>query len=102
MKRLTLVARDCLAKYCTALAVVSELRLELADKKTDRKERTAARRELRQYLNVTRLYESDLILNPATAVRSKPEFELPPGVDQPTEDDNFDAEFDDDDAASVN
>lgn len=93
-RRLTLVARDVLAKYCTALAVVAELRKELAAPKIDAKEKRDARRELRQYLNVTRLYESDLILNPATAVRN-PGFDVPPPVDTSTPTDEFDNEFDD-------
>lgn len=96
-RRLTMLARDTLAGYCSALAIIAELRLEMADKSLSRKDRSAARKELRQYLSVKRLYESDLLINPATAARV-PSFDDPPPL--PTGDgatsNEFDDEFDDD------
>lgn len=105
-KRLTLKSRDTLAKYCTALAVVSDLRRQLWSKKRDDiAQRAAVRKELRQYLLASRLYENDLILNPSSSVRApRPET----GIDDPaTPDDPF-AQFDmavegdEDDGASIN
>lgn len=97
-RRLTLKARDTLAKYCTALAVVSGLRASLASRKrADIAERSATRKELRQWLLAARLYENDLLLNPASSIRAPKPDVIPssePGVA-----DRFD-EFDDD--VSVN
>lgn len=67
-RRFTPASRDCLAKYCTVLAVVAELRATLVD--PDPAARRDARKELRQWLLVGRLYESDLTLNPASALRA--------------------------------
>jgi hypothetical protein len=70
-RRLTCEARDTLAKYCTALATVAELRQQIASRKPkDLVDRSANRKELRQWLTVSRLYETDLLLNPASAVRA--------------------------------
>jgi phage terminase small subunit len=67
-RRLTGKARDVLAKYCTALAVVSGLRAALASPEIA--QRSATRKELRQWLLTARLYENDLILNPASSLRA--------------------------------
>jgi hypothetical protein len=70
-RRLPPKARDTLAKYCTALAVVSGLRAQLASRKrADVGERREIRRELRQWLLCGRLYENDLLLNPASLARA--------------------------------
>ena len=88
-RRLTLEARDTLAKYCTALATVADLRKVIASRKTkDVENRLVYRRELRQWLMVSRAYESDLLLNPASAVRAPK-----PSGDEP-DDDPF-TQFDD-------
>lgn len=93
-RRLTMLARDTLAGYCSALAVIHDLRIELAQSKTPRKDKVAARRELRQYLAIKRLYENDLLLNPATATRGKA-FDDPPPLPGAGDSDPFDDEFDD-------
>lgn len=78
-RRLTLKARDTLAKYCTALAVVSGLRKSLASRKrADIAERKTTRKELRQWLLAARLYENDLLLNPASSIRAPKPDVLPP------------------------
>lgn len=94
-RRLTILARDTLAGYCSALAIIAELRTEMADKSLTRKDRAAARKELRQYLGIKRLYESDLLINPATAARV-PSFDDPLPLASSAEAANeFDDEFDD-------
>ena len=88
-RRLTKKVRDGLAKYCTSLAIVAELRVELAAKtRTAVARRAETRKELRQWLLVGRLLENDLLLNPASSARapvpvepefdSFSEFDLPP------------------------
>jgi hypothetical protein len=98
--RLKLLTRDVLAGYCSALAVIADIRADLAAKDVDRKEKAAARKELRQYLSIKRMYENDLLLNPATASRISPFDDPPPatGQDLPEERDEFDEQFDDDSA----
>lgn len=83
-RRLTVKSRDVLAKYCTALAIVSGLRAVLASR--DSAQRSTTRRELRQWLLTARLYENDLILNPASVLRA------PLPTTEPVEDEF--AEFD--------
>jgi hypothetical protein len=99
--RLKLLTRDVLAGYCSALAVIADIRADLAAKDVDRKEKAAARKELRQYLAIKRMYENDLLLNPATASRISP-FDDPPPAPDPAETaetrDEFDEQFDDDSA----
>lgn len=69
--RLSLKARDCLAKYCVALAVVGALRRQLtSSKRRDIEQRSDTRKELRQWLSLSRLYENDLLLSPASSVRA--------------------------------
>lgn len=98
-RRLSAKMRDTLAKYCTALAVVGGLRHALASrKKVDLEQRSANRKELRQWLLAARLYENDLLLNPASSIRA-PKADVPPPI-EPGVVDPFD-EFDDD-ATSVN
>lgn len=93
-RRLTLKARDTLAKYCTALAVVSGLRKALASRKrAEIAARSGTRKELRQWLLAARLYENDLLLNPASSIRA-PKPDIAPPV-EPGSADPFD-EFDDD------
>ena len=77
--RFTAAARDALSKYCTALAVVADLRQQLAS--PDSAARRDARRELRQWVALTRLIESDLLFAPAAALR------VP--APEPTNDDPF-------------
>ena len=94
--RLTLKARDTLAKYCTALAVVADLRRRLASRRrADRAQRPAVLKELRQWLLASRLYENDLILNPASAIRAP----KPTGGDGPPAQGDALSDFDDEDAA---
>jgi phage terminase small subunit len=70
-KRLPLKARDALAKYCTALAVVADLRKHLSSRKRqDLEQRSDHRKELRQWLLASRMYENDLLLNPASLIRA--------------------------------
>lgn len=96
-RRLTMKSRDTLAKYCTALAVVSGLRRQLSSRKrTDIEERSDTRKELRQWLLASRLYENDLLLNPASAVRA-PKADVAP----PIEPDAPDTFGDFDEAADV-
>jgi hypothetical protein len=98
--RLTLKARDTLAKYCTSLAVVAGLRKQLESKKReDVDNRSNNRKELRQWILASRLYENDLLLNPSSSIRAP----KPGGVDPPVPNDPMDA-FDDEaeDDATVN
>ena len=67
--RLPLKARDVLAKYCVAVDVVARLNEALTATQED-DETKPILTELRQWLMVSRLYESDLLLNPAAAVRA--------------------------------
>ena len=93
-RRLTLKARDTLAKYCTALAVVSGLRTALASRKrADMAARAGNRKELRQWLLAARLYENDLLFNPASSIRA-PQVDIAPPI-APGARDPFDEEFDD-------
>lgn len=93
-RRLTLKARDALATYCTARAIIADLRAALVSRKrTDLAERSATRKELRQWVLAARLYENDLLLNPASAIRA-PLGDVPPPIG-PGVSDPFD-EFDDD------
>jgi phage terminase small subunit len=95
-RRLTIKARDVLAKYCSALAVVAGLRTALASRKrTDIALRANTRKELRQWLLAARLYENDLLLNPAASIRA-PRPDVPPPL-TPGSEDPF-AEFEDDGA----
>ena len=98
--RLTVKTRDTLAKYCTALAVVANLRTLLASRKpANRAERGPVRKELRQWLLASRLYENDLLLNPASAIRApKPIV----GGDGPPPQGDALSDFDDDDDAAIN
>ena len=75
--RLPLKARDVLAKYIIALDVVARLN-EMLTKALEGDEKPVLT-ELRHWLMVTRLYESDLLLNPAAAIRA------PKTADQPTD-----------------
>lgn len=99
--RLTMKARDTLAKYCTSLAVVASLRRQLESKKReDVDNRSSNRKELRQWILASRLYENDLLLNPSSSIRAP----KPGGVDPPVPNDpmdDYDEDLDDDDA-SVN
>lgn len=96
-KRLTLKARDTLAKYCTALAIVADLRRQLTSrKKKALEDRAANRKELRQWLLASRLYENDLILNPSSAIRAP---KAASGDDDPPPPDDPFTDFDEDDAA---
>jgi hypothetical protein len=85
--RLTSEARGALAGYCFSQTMIGHLRRAL---KSRRREDIAARgaylKEARQWLQVARLYENDLLLNPASAVRA-------PKPATPTEPDPFE-EFD--------
>lgn len=91
--------RDALATYCTARAVISTLRAKLTSRKRDDlAERSATRKELRQWVLAARLYENDLVLNTASSIRA-PQADVPPPV-EPGVSDPFD-EFDDD-ATTVN
>lgn len=89
--RLTLEARDTLAKYCTALAEIVRLKEEMAAKGSDGQpvykpvmlsvtvdgagnQHVNAKPnplgvQLRQWLMVCRGYEADLLLSPAAAIR---------------------------------
>ncbi len=68
-RRLPLKARDTLAKYVVALDMIAKL---------NRKIRSVLRKgnrhpllgELRSWIALTRLYESDLLLNPAASIRA--------------------------------
>jgi phage terminase small subunit len=94
--RLTLKARDTLAKYCTALAVVADLRRRWGSRRAaDRADRSATLKELRQWVLASRLYENDLILNPASAIRAP---KVSGGEGPPAQGDAL-SDFDDDDAA---
>lgn len=89
--RLTMKSRDTLAKYCTALAIVAGLRKQLESKKREDIElRSANRKELRQWLLASRLYENDLLLNPSSSIRAP----KPSGVERPVPNDPLD-DFDD-------
>ena len=67
--RFTAAARDALSKYCVSLAVVADLRQQLLDASDPAAQRDT-RRELRQWLALTRLIESDLVFAPAAALRA--------------------------------
>jgi phage terminase small subunit len=83
--RLTLEARDTLAKYCTALARVVAIKAQMAEPEyrdilittsvdSAGTEHVNAKPHpllvlLRQWLMVARSYEADLLLNPAAAIR---------------------------------
>lgn len=83
--RMTLEARDTLAKYCTALGQVAQIKSEMADPSYRvvmlsvtvdgaGNEHVTAKTNplnvaLRQWLETARHYEADLLLNPATAIR---------------------------------
>lgn len=95
-RRLDRKTRDTLAKYCSGLAVVASLRAALfSRKKADLETRSANRKELRQWVLALRLYENDLVLNPASAIRA-PKVDVPPPIDPEVAPDSFDREFDDD------
>jgi phage terminase small subunit len=97
-RRLTGKTRDALAKYCTALATVADLRRQIASRKPrDLENRSGYRKELRQWLLASRLYENDLLLNPASAARSLPRGEEPTDPLPPPAQDPF-SEFDAEDA----
>lgn len=76
--RLTLEARDVLAKYCTVLATVTRLKRQMAKRTYSDVVIDAAGAlranpvlvQLRQWVMVARAYESDLLLNPASALRA--------------------------------
>jgi len=96
-RRLPLKARDALAKYCSALAVVADLRRRIfsSRSKADIANRTQNRKELRQWVLAARLYENDLLLNPSSLVRvAKPEGGGGSGGGELNDEDPFD-EFDD-------
>ena len=67
--RLPLKARDVLAKYVIAIDVVARLNKGLKTTVPKGNEKPILT-ELRQWLLVSRLYESDLLLSPAAAVRA--------------------------------
>ena len=85
-QRLTLEARDTLAKYCTALATIVRLKRQMAaDEYRDilvdividsaGNEHVSAKAnpllvQLRQWVMLCRGYETDLLLSPAAAVRA--------------------------------
>lgn len=85
-QRLTLEARDTLAKYCTALATIQRLKKQMQarayrDVMIDvvidgaGNERVTAKAnpllvQLRQWVMLCRGYETDLLLSPAAAVRA--------------------------------
>jgi phage terminase small subunit len=92
--RLTLKARDVLAKYATALVVVERLKGQTEEPgyrdvvltQTGEKANPLLL-QLRQWVMLCRGYETDLLLNPASAVRApRP---LPPPQDD--EDEELDA-----------
>lgn len=101
-KRLTLKSRDSLAKYCTSLAVVEDLRKKLASrKKEDLESRRDNLKELRQWVLASRHYENDLLLNPSSAMRAPramtPENEE--DLTQPAVPEDAFSEFDDPDGS---
>lgn len=64
-------ARDALSKYCTALATIARLKALIASRKpADVLLRDARRKDLRQWILGSRLYETDLILTPASSIRA--------------------------------
>jgi hypothetical protein len=64
-------ARDALSKYCTALATIARLKGLIASRKpADVLLRDARRKDLRQWILGSRLYETDLILTPASSIRA--------------------------------
>jgi hypothetical protein len=84
-RRFTSTCRDSLAKYCTALAVIAELRAAVASqRRADRKAKRENLRELRQWLLAARLIENDLMVTPAAALRA-PQAPQPPAPDPFTE-----------------
>ena len=87
--RLTAEARDALGSYCTTVAAIGQLKraASASRKRIAGPERSAIRRELRQWIQVGRLLESDLLLSPAAAVRA-------PSVLPPAEAEDAFAEFD--------
>ena len=69
--RLPLKARDTLAKYVIALDIVAKLNRKIRSVHAGKGgEKHPLLGELRHYLAITRLYESDLLLNPASAARA--------------------------------
>lgn len=69
--RLPIKARDTLAKYCIALDIVGKLNRKIRSVLgKGGGERHPLLPELRYWLSIARLYESDLLLNPAAAVRA--------------------------------
>jgi phage terminase small subunit len=69
--RLNPEVRDTLAKYCTVLTIVANLRQQLGSlAPMDAGGQSAFRKELRQWLSLSRLYETDLLLNPASSTRT--------------------------------
>lgn len=72
--RLTLEARDTLAKYCTALATVARLKRQQAEPSYRDVDLFGKANPigtmLRQWVMVCRAYETDLILSPAVNVRA--------------------------------
>lgn len=84
--RLPMKARDALAKYVVALDIVAKLNRKIRSVLADG-EKHPLLGELRQWLAITRLYETDLLLNPAASVRA-------PKPERPNDDDD-DRELDD-------
>ena len=81
--RLPLKTRDVLAKYVLAVDLVARLNATIFSVVEDG-EKHPLLAELRQWLLLTRLYESDLLLNPAAAVRA-PTPNQAPGLDEDRE-----------------
>jgi hypothetical protein len=67
--RLPMKSRDVLAKYCLAIDVVARLNRKIRRLMAGGVKHPLLG-ELRAWLAISRLYESDLLLNPASAVRA--------------------------------
>lgn len=84
-RRLTLKVRDSLARYCIAQAMVKRInedlealdRIIVFDESGDRAHPLVTM--LRQYLQISRQYDTDLLLNPAADLRAP----VDAGDDQP-------------------
>jgi hypothetical protein len=87
--RLPMKARDTLAKYAVGLDMVAKLNRQIRSVLAGpgKAEKHPLLGELRSWLAITRLYENDLLLNPAASARA-PIPATPP-------DDGEDAELDD-------
>jgi len=85
-RQLTLEERDALAKYCIGLDITYRLNRKIRSI-TVKGNKHPLLGELRHWLAITRLYENDLLLNPASAVRApKPERPIGDAEDQELDD----------------